>query len=837
MFTHEVIHYNKNLPMKLFFQKIGDVAKHWHQSMELLLVLQGEAEVIVESEAHRLAEGDIILINPQQIHETHGSGCILAMLQIKLSMFRGTDVQENTRFLCNSSPYQNKERFSSLLRLFARLIEINSTDTPADRTSLLTISCAYHIMHELMLHFYAEEGSVPVHSTDTLQRLKSITSYLDAHYMEDITLKSMASLQFLSSSYLSHFFEKNMNMTFSAYLSNVRLEHATQELLGTDHYIEDIAANNGFPNSRAFVSAFRKRYQTLPSQYRTDARAQKSHSILEDSQKHNYLELEKRDFLKILNQYLDKTSREPFEKPRLTQSLKSHTVPASAKGIPLRHTFRAFTSVGRASDLFKEEIREMLKTQQQDIGYRYLKFHGILDDSMMLYREEADGTPVLSFTYIDKALDFLCSIGLRPLIQFSFMPKALARFPDRQLFANPVIISPPKDEDKWCFLIEALTRHLICRYGLCEVRQWLFTFWNETLSPSPFSLESFELTSRLYSLTYQSVKKCDALLPFGNPALLACHWPNQAFSDFLAFCRKHGCLPDFHLLHFYPISNSYTKDFEKVTREEFTNMKAGDIILSQDPELMHKFIRSYRTFARDFPDTPAYLTEWCSTSSHRDWLNDTCFRSAYICKNILENYDRLDSFGNWTLTDLIEELPVHPDLFHGGMGLFTRNGIKKPAYYAFSFLNQLDDFLLQQEEGYFVTTDGAGNYTILLYNYHHYSGLYAQGILFDASPESRYDVFGDTHSMEAALTLEQVSGHTYQCREQIVNREYGSCYDEWVRMGAEPLTTPQEVALLKARSVPMLLKSILKAKDGRLNYFAHLAAHEIRLVKLNLIPE
>lgn len=837
MFTHEVIHYNKNLPMKLFFQKIGDVAKHWHQSMELLLVLQGEADVIVESEAYVLKEGDIILINPQQIHETHGKGCILSMLQIKLSMFRGTDVQEHTRFLCNSSPYQNKERFSNLLRLFARLIEINSTDTPVDRTSLLTISCAYHIMHELMLNFYAEEGSVPVHSTDTLKRLKSITSYLEEHYKDDITLKSMAAQQFLSASYLSHFFEKNMNMTFSAYLSSIRLEHATQELLGTDHYIEDIAANNGFPNSRAFVSAFRKRYQTLPSQYRTDMKARDSHSILEGSKKHNYLELEKRDFLKILNQYLDKTSREPLKKPQLSHTLKNPGIPASGKGVPLRHTLRTFTSVGRASDLFKQEIQEMLKIQQQENSYRYLKFHGILDDSMLLYREEADGTPVLSFTYVDKALDFLLSIGLRPLIQFSFMPRALARFPDRQLFANPVIISPPKDETKWCFLIESLTRHFIRRYGLSEVRQWLFTFWNETLSPSPFFLEDLNLVYHLYAITYRSVKNCDANLPFGNPALLAAQWPNDIFSGFLSYCREHDCLPDFHLLHFYPISNAYTKDFEKITREEFTSLKAGDIILSQDPELMHKFIRSYRAFAREFPDTPAYLTEWCSTSSHRDWLNDTCFRSAYICKNILENYDQLDSFGNWTLTDLIEELPVHPDLFHGGMGLFTRNGIKKPAYYAFSFLHQLDDYLLMQEEGYFLTTDGLGNYTILLYNYNHYSGFYAQGILFDASPESRYDVFGDTHTMEAALTLEQVSGPAYQCREQIVNREYGSCYDEWVRMGAEPLTTPEEVALLKARSVPMLQKSILQAKDGRLHYFAHLAAHEIRLVKLSPLTD
>lgn len=128
----------------------------------------------------------------------------------------------------------------------------------------------------------------------------------------------------------------------------------------------------------------------------------------------------------------------------------------------------------------------------------------------------------------------------------------------------------------------------------------------------------------------------------------------------------------------------------------------------------------------------------------------------YVCRNILKNYNRLDSFGNWTLTDLIEELPLTDELFHGGMGLFTRNGIKKPAYYAFVFLNLLDDILLRRDEGYFITTNGHGNYTILLYNYNHFSSFYAQGIFFDSSPESRYEVFPDPHTMDAELTLENI---------------------------------------------------------------------------------
>lgn len=837
MFTHEIISYHKNLPMKLYFQRIGNVAKHWHQSMELLLVLNGEASVRVEAENYLLQEGDIIVINPQQIHETHGKDCIIAMLQIRLSMFAGSDVHENAQFSCNSSLYQNKERFRPLLRIFAQLIQLNSTSLPMNRTSLLNISYAYAMMHELMLNFYLPEGKASSHNTEALERLKNITSYLEEHYMENITLKSMAEQQYLSSSYLSHFFEKNMNMTFSAYLANIRLSHATQELLCTDHYIEDIALNNGFPNSRAFVTAFRKQYHMLPSQYRVDSAA-KQQSILEESRGSNYLELEKHDFLAVLNQYLDRTNTIPSQAaPVLTQNYGQQSIDVSQAGTPLRHTFKVFTSVGRASDLLRAEVQEMLTVMQREIGFSYIKFHGILDDNLHLYREDQAGNPVLSFSYMDKVTDFLLSVGLRPLIQFSFMPKALAADPSQQLFADPVIISPPKDEEKWCYLIEKLVSHYISRYGYPEVSQWFFSFWNETFSHTPFSLGSLDLVCRLYELTWRSVKRCGSALRMGNPSLIASFFPDGTFERFLAYCQEHACLPDFHVLHFYPIEQGGIERFQQVTREEYAYFQPTDITLSTDPDLLHKFIDSYHVFAEKYPGTPAYLTEWSSTSSHRDWLNDTCFRSAYICKNILENYDQLESFGNWTLTDYIDELELDDHLFHGGMGSFTRNGIKKPAYYAFLFLSRLKDWLVKRGNGYFVTADGQGNYTLLLYNYSHYTSLYAQGILFDGSPESRYDAFGEMASMDIELTFEHIASGSYRLREQFVNRSYGSCYDEWVRMGAEPFASPEEEALLRSRSVPMLSKSTLEARDGRLSYYAHLEPLEIRLAELIYVPK
>ena len=101
---------------------------------------------------------------------------------------------------------------------------------------------------------------------------------------------------------------------------------------------------------------------------------------------------------------------------------------------------------------------------------------------------------------------------------------------------------------------------------------------------------------------------------------------------------------------------------------------------------------------------------------------DTCFKSCYLTKNLLENYDELDSFGYWVLTDWIEETQPSKEQFHGGLGLFTQDGIKKPHYYAFDFMNKLGDLLIDKGNGYFITKS-YGKIQILLYNYEHFNHL------------------------------------------------------------------------------------------------------------------
>ena len=820
MFTHEMIRYDEKLPVKLLLQKIGSVEMHWHESLELLMVLTGRVEVDTESGRVELSPEDVILINPHEMHATSGEDAVLIALQVKPTLFEGI-VEKNTTFrLCSAGAVQ-QERYEEVRSILSRLILYCLSYEEQDSTvaHLMVQSILYELAAELVSSFRTDASLAPRHTSETLKRLSAITTYLSEHYREPLTLRDIAAREYLSVPYLSSFFERTMGVTFSQYLTSLRLRSATRDLLRTDKRMDDIAAENGFPNTRSFVSAFRREYGCLPSKYRSGQSGRRERMDVTARDHGSYLKIEKNDYLAVLKKYARPRAHHQKEKNVWEQQL-SATVDASAPGTPLRHTWRVFTSVGRAKELLMAPVREALEDLQREIGFTYIKFHGILDDAMMVYREDRHGNPVYNFIYIDEVLDYLLRIGLKPLIQLSFMPSALAEDPGHTLFAAPVVLSVPKDEERWVGLIRALTRHLLDRYGEEEVRSWLFTFWNEPIGGAPFHFRDIGTAEHLYTVTYRAVKACDPALRFAPPSLIATFGEEEQ-ARFLSDTVAAECVPDAFLLHTYQVEAGAT-----------TQSLDAHTTLSEDPDEFRRQYTSAVALFRQFSDAPVYLTEWNFSTSHRDWLNDTCFRACFFVRNILENYDELESFGIWTATDYIEELSPGHALFHGGIGLYARGGIPKPARLALGLLRRLGDTCLFRSEGCFVTRTKDG-YAAILYHYQHFSSLYAKGYLLDTSPDERYGAFPERGDRLVTLTLENIEDGTWNVTEYILNRKYGSAFDAWLDMGAVEPRCEEELAYLRALARPALRCTEATVRGGTLLYEAPLAPHEVRLLRLH----
>ncbi|KAH0536494.1 hypothetical protein GP486_008879, partial [Trichoglossum hirsutum] len=89
--------------------------------------------------------------------------------------------------------------------------------------------------------------------------------------------------------------------------------------------------------------------------------------------------------------------------------------------VPLR-----VIGAGRAEEGLRADWQAQLDTVQSEIGFQYIRMHGLLNDEMGVYTEDKDGHPQFNFQYVDVLYDALLARHIRPFVELTFMPSKLA---------------------------------------------------------------------------------------------------------------------------------------------------------------------------------------------------------------------------------------------------------------------------------------------------------------------------------------------------------------------------------------------------------------------------
>lgn len=405
-------------------------------------------------------------------------------------------------------------------------------------------------------------------------------------------------------------------------------------------------------------------------------------------------------------------------------------------GTVFSHFWSTCVGAGRAFEGLRTEWQQQLEMTVADCGFRYIRFHGLLCDEMSLFHYD-NGTVSYNYAYIDMLFDRLLQIGIRPFVEFGFMPRDLASGEATQFWWKGNI-TPPMDYTIWADMLAALAAHWIGRYGVEEVSSWYFEIWNEP------NLRAFWTGTKseyfhLYEVSVKALKSVCSSLRVGGPAtsnfvpddrfegetedyskhrthlvedLQTLKWRGVWLQDFLEFCRNRKLPLDFISAHPYPtdfaLDGQQTENGKGCMkgRSRHSGSVKDDIL----------WIRQLLTGC-GYPGLEIHLTEWSSSPTSRDCSHDYLPAAVYIVKSCIDCIGLTDSLSYWVFTDIFEEAGPGPEAFHGGFGLLTMQGIKKPSYLAYHFLNRLGHKLLQRSDYHAITKDASGKLTGIFYNY------------------------------------------------------------------------------------------------------------------------
>jgi len=385
----------------------------------------------------------------------------------------------------------------------------------------------------------------------------------------------------------------------------------------------------------------------------------------------------------------------------------------SAPAHPFPHFWEEMFGSGRAILALRDDYRNDLRSVKQITDFHYVRFHAIFHDEVGVYNEDAQGHPVYNFSYVDQIYDGLLANGVRPFVELSFMPKALAADKNAlHAFWYKENISPPKDYGKWDEMIRQFTKHLVDRYGISEVSQWYFEVWNEPnldfWAGSPRQATYFEL----YDHTVRAIKSVDARLRVGGPATAQAAWADV----FIRHCVDNHVPVDFVSSHVY--GNDKAEDVfgtsEKIPRDQ---------MVCRAIKKVHEQIK-----ASTKPDLPLIWSEFNASYMNETSVTDSTYMGPWLAETIRQCDGMVDMMSYWTFSDVFEEQGVVKEPFYGGFGLLAEHSIPKPAFAAFALLHKLGDERIAVDSDFALATRRHdGTLAIAVWNYAVPAGAGAPG--------------------------------------------------------------------------------------------------------------
>lgn len=777
---------------------------HFHQDLEILYVLDGGLEIQIESEKYELGKGDFLLINANKRHSIRETEeeLLTASFRINFSMLAEYLGTNQILFWCNTTADKN-EAYEQLRKILDRVL--NRFYDKEGEGALYLNSIYYEALYVLNSYFRikADDSRLKDDVTPDNSRVFEIQNYVQANYQKQISLNDLAKKLYLSNAYLSKYIKKRFGLSFLEYVNNIRLFHAVDEMLYTDKKITRIALDNGFPTTASFNKVFKEVYNMTPSGYRTSVR-QKTKEEVQDTESKEQIEQRVKKYLAGNTAPQDEVA---------AKNLDLFTVDAK-ETTELKKNWNAIINIGKVDALLDSEMQQQVLIMKQELGFRYVRVWNIFVQDMY---EEKDGSWHYNFSRVDRGLDFLVENQLKPYIELSFKPihVSYTLYSTLTEKENDIIFH---DRDSYDKVMNDFASHLINRYGMDEVESWYFELWKDDrlnmMDEKGWYFDCFEIG-------YHALKRISDRIKVGG-AGFALGYDRYQYHQLIQNWKKQKVKPDFISMY------SYSYLLIQQDSMYFGKRSLDNNFVKNQTDIFKQVLQEEEFMAEEL-----HITEWNYTISNRNCISDSCAHGAYVMKTCIESIGNVDKMGYWHGSDLHTEYYDTEAVLYGDNGLLTRDGIKKPSFYAFHFMNFLQSQLLGKTENAVLSTDGRGTYTIVCHNCKRFNYRYTMKEEKDIRIEDLEELYEDTDAVHLKFCINHVENGDYIMRVFYVNSENGSVQDVWGDMDYLKNLSKGEVEYIRWGAMPKVEMRKIHVEDGVLRVDTKLMAHEIKALDIH----
>jgi len=804
---------------RLYIMPRADGLDKMNQNAELIYVLNGEIDAVVEEKISYLKRDDILVINANRRHRLCGGDGVLAIrLDISSKMLSTIYESGVILFLCDSSLSRGSDydRLRAALRRLTAAWLSRSREAWSAGELFEYVSRCCEVMNILTLFFRigADKVKAPEESRKEAEvrlhdRLVMIENYIYDNYQDDISLKDLSEQLYLSTGYLARFFRKNYGCTFADYLTQVRLFHAVDELIYTDKSLTYIAYDKGFRNSALFNRAFKKKYGMLPSQFRE--RYWQKLSDEDDAERS-----------RLYTEQLEKLARSgelEEEAPEGSGTAVHRVIAPAGAAEPLKNSWGRLINLGAAEDLMMDStVRQHMVIMHEGLGFTYGRVWRLFSEKMHINPES--GEEGFNFTRVDSVIDMILQQGMIPYLELGMKPKRLnfdLHSGNTIEFGEQHIIYDP---EYWERLIGEFMRHLLSRYEEEEISRWYMELWfdpqllNNSTAVERY-LETYEAVSRVVRSFHTGLRLggCGMIMNRGI----------EKIGEFLDRFANGEEKPDFLSFEFFAYDVTPHLMDEYITRS--TDEQAFFNRMEDARRLMDEAGQA---------ELPLIVTEWGLTPSVRNRINDTAFMGAYIVRNILETYGLAYMMGYFTSSDIPAMYYDTKDPLFGGNGLITHDSIMKPAAFGIEFLNRLYGNILCRDGTCIVTADGYDSYCIVAHNQQ------TLGAQYYLTPEDALDrehvwkYFETEKKKKLTVRIEGAADGDYIVKYYIVSEQYGSVFDAWREMGFMEELTRNDIKYLRRVCEPHMTVKMAQAEAGVLTVEREMEPNEIVCIRIHI---